>query len=181
MTYPSFSAGEVLRAADMNAVGMWLVGSTTVTAQTTGVVDGCFSSQYRNYMMTVTVSDGTANLELVAQLRAGGSPAASNYNSVAFGALPNGSASNGTAGGGASFLPITFVPASKQNATSFFIGQPNVAVNTFFSGDWYYDDGGAAIGRRIIGQHKTASAYTGIQVSTSAAWTGQIRIYGLRD
>jgi hypothetical protein len=181
MPVPDFSPGEVLTAAAMDSIGMWLVGSTTVTAQTTGIVDGCFSGNYRNYMMTVTVSDGTANSELVAQLRVGGSPATTNYNSVAFGALPNGTASNGTAGGGASSLPITFVPASKQNATSFFIGQPNEAVNTFFSGDWYYDDGGTSIGRRIIGQHKTASAYTGIQISTSAAWTGRIKIYGLRD
>jgi hypothetical protein len=181
MPVPDFSPGEVLTASAMDQVGLWLVGSTTVTAQTTGVIDGCFSSDYRNYMMTVTVTNGTANNELVAQLRVGGSPAATNYNFVGFGALPNGSASNGTGGGGATSLALTFIPQSLQSATSFFIGQPNVAVNTFFSGDWYYDDGGTAIGRRIVGQHKTATAYNGIQVFSSVNWTGNIRIYGMRD
>jgi hypothetical protein len=181
MPVPDFSPGEVLTAAAMDSIGLWLVGSTTVTAQTTGVVDGCFSSNFRNYMMTVTVTNGTANQEISAQLRVGGSPAATNYNFVGFGAQPNGTASNGTGGGGTTSIALTFIPASLQATTSFFIGQPNIAVNTFFSGDWYYDDNSIAIGRRIIGQHKTATAYTGIQVFAASNWTGNIRIYGMRD
>ena len=179
MTFPSFVPGEVLRSQDMNAVGMWLVGSTTVTAQTTGVVDGCFSSEYRNYMMTVNVTGGTTNTELQAQFRVGTTPTATAYNWQAPGAL--GAAYNGDANASDTKFPVTFVPNPANNATSYFIGNPNVNVQTTFLGDWLYDDGGARILRRVGGRQQSTNQFTGIQVFTSAAWTGNIRIYGIRN
>ncbi len=49
MTYPSFSAGDILTAADMNAVGLWLVKTQTVgTAVASVTVTDAFSSTYDN-------------------------------------------------------------------------------------------------------------------------------------
>lgn len=181
MTYPVFSAGEVLRAQDMNAVGLWLVGSTTVTAQTTGVLDGCFTSDYRDYLLVVDVTGGTGNLELNMNFRVGGVAAVTNYNYAQWGALPNGTTSNTTTGGADTKVALTFIPATQNISCSYFIGQPNLAVFTAFSGDWLYDDGSVTIGRRTIGRHRTATAYTGVQVSTSAAWTGKISVFGFKN
>lgn len=55
MTYPSFSPGDVLTAADMNAVSGWLVKSQTIGTTVSSVtVNGAFSSAYDNYLITVT-------------------------------------------------------------------------------------------------------------------------------
>jgi hypothetical protein len=59
MTYPSFTAGEVLRAADMNAVGLWLVKTQTVgTGVSSVTVTGAFSADYDNYRI---IYDGGAH------------------------------------------------------------------------------------------------------------------------
>ena len=61
MTYPNFNVGETLRAADMNAVGLWLVKSQTVGTTVSSVtVTGAFSSDYDNYLITYTNGTGSA-------------------------------------------------------------------------------------------------------------------------
>ena len=186
-TLPTFSAGEILTSDVMNDVstlgnyqGLFYIGSTTITSATSAVLDGCFSSDYRDYLLTVDVTGGTGNLELAMQFRVGGVAAATNYNYANFGTQPNGTVSNGTTGAAATSAALTFIPATQQTSFSYYIGQPNRTVFTTFSGDWLYDDGGAQIMRRTIGRHKTATAYTGVQVFTSAAWTGKITVYGYR-
>jgi hypothetical protein len=180
-TPPDFTSGAVLTAAQMNTIGLWKVGSTTITGQTTAVLDGCFSSDFRDYLLVVDATAGTANTELVMQFRVGGVAAVTNYNYANFGTQPNGTVSNGTTGGAATSAALTFIPATQNISASYFIGQPNLAVFTSFGGDWTYDDGGAQIMRRTIGRHKTATAYTGVQVFTGSAWTGKITVYGYRS
>jgi hypothetical protein len=52
MTYPNFNVGETLRAADMNAVGLWLVKTQTVGAGVPSVtVTGAFSADYDAYLI----------------------------------------------------------------------------------------------------------------------------------
>jgi len=60
MSYPSFSAGEVLNASDMNAVGLWLVKSQTIGTGVSSVsVTGAFSADYDNYK--IMISGGVAS------------------------------------------------------------------------------------------------------------------------
>jgi hypothetical protein len=180
-TPPDFSSGAVLTAAQMNSVGLWFVGSTTITSATTAVLDGCFSSDFRDYLLVVDATTGTANTELFMQFRVGGVAAATNYVYSQFGTQPNGTAANGTSGGAASSVALTFIPATQPVSCNYFIGQPNLAISTSFAGDWLYDDNSVAINRRTIGRHKVSTAYTGIQVFTSAAWTGKITVFGYRN
>ena len=49
MTYPSFSVGEVLRAADMNAVSSWKLVDTNFTASSLLEVENVFSADYDHY------------------------------------------------------------------------------------------------------------------------------------
>ena len=78
MTFPSFSVGEVLTAADMNAVGLWRVTSCTVTSvggtaatasngvvtigagNTSVTIANAFSSDYANYR--IVISGATASV-----------------------------------------------------------------------------------------------------------------------
>ena len=60
MSFPSFSAGEVLTAADMNAVGLWLVKTQAVSAGGTSVtVPAAFNANFDNYRVTWTNLGGT--------------------------------------------------------------------------------------------------------------------------
>lgn len=71
MTFPSFSVGETLRAADMNAVGLWLVKTQTVGSGVSSVtVTGAFSADYENYL--VTFSGGTMSTSTSIRLQLSG-------------------------------------------------------------------------------------------------------------
>jgi hypothetical protein len=54
MTFPTFSSGEVLRATDMNAVGLWLVKSQTIGTGVTSVpVNDCFPTDYNGFRIII--------------------------------------------------------------------------------------------------------------------------------
>lgn len=62
-TPPTFTSGEVLTAAQMNAVGLWLVKSQTVGSGVSSVtLSSVFSSDYDNYRIIISgVSSVGAN------------------------------------------------------------------------------------------------------------------------
>ena len=70
MTFPVFVSGEVLRAEDMNAVGLWLVKTQAVgTGVSSVTVTDAFSADYDNYRIIVSggvssVAAGALNLTL---------------------------------------------------------------------------------------------------------------------
>jgi hypothetical protein len=79
MTFPVFSAGEVLRAQDMNAVGLWKVASVSVTSGNVISVSNCFTSDYTNYRIVISNLKSTSNVSLTMQLQASGSPSSAGY------------------------------------------------------------------------------------------------------
>ena len=80
MTFPSFVSGEVLRAQDMNAVGMWLVSTTTFTNQTAVDVANCFTTDYDNYRILISItSSASTNTQLNARLFNGGTTLSTGY------------------------------------------------------------------------------------------------------
>jgi len=61
MSFPSFSTGEVLTAADMNAVGMWHLGTVSFSGATQVDFLNVFSSSYQTYRIefeNLTASTG---------------------------------------------------------------------------------------------------------------------------
>ena len=69
MPVPDFSPGEVLTAAAMDSIGMWLVKTVTIGAGATSVpVTGAFSADYDNYRIIVSgglsSSNGNMNFQL---------------------------------------------------------------------------------------------------------------------
>ena len=184
MTLPSFSVGEDLTAADMNAVGLWKVTSGTITNTTQERIQGCFTTNYVNYLVTLNVTAGTNNTELFAQLMTGNTEATTNYSWVGVGSFANGTTNNAGAAAGNSF-PVTFVTANDQdNSTQFYVNGPQTNTYTNYGGDWLYDDGGGAaaiIGRRIVGRHKTVAQYDGLRIFGANAFTGSYVIYGYRN
>ncbi len=80
-TPPTFTSGEVLTAAQMNAIGMWQVSSTTVAALSTSTsVSNCFSADFLNYRVLFTATIATANIRFKLNYRdSGGDVTTANY------------------------------------------------------------------------------------------------------
>jgi hypothetical protein len=185
MTFPIFAAGDVLRATDMNAVGMWKVASVSFTNASTSspvVFLGCFSSTYKNYLLKWNTSSGGANQEIFGQFLSGSTPATTNDYRFAQTGSNNFSqvANNGNSAIGGLSMGYTLANGASGGETSFY--NPNLAVRTVFFGDFIYDDGGTLIGRRYAGLHNLANAYTGFRFYPNAGvMTGTATIYGYTD
>lgn len=64
-TPPTFSVGSILTAAQMNAVGLWLVKSQTIGAGVSSVtVSDAFSADYDNYEVVYQTGDASATAAL---------------------------------------------------------------------------------------------------------------------
>ena len=164
-----------------NPTGLEFIDSRTITGTAEAIFENCFSATYRDYQVIVDITSGTANQEMNMQFRVGGTTASgADYYFGQFGVVSNGTASNTTTGGAAQQIPITFIPATQQNSTNYFIGQPFLTGYTMYSGDWMYDDGGTFIARRTIGRHRVSASYTGLRISTANNWTGAVYVYGYR-
>ena len=87
MTYPSFSVGEVLRAQDMNAVGLWKVasGSLSLTTSYTNVA-GVFSDDYKNYRVLLNVTTRSTNNRIDMRYIVGTTPVTAGYYQSGLGA-----------------------------------------------------------------------------------------------
>jgi hypothetical protein len=69
MPVPDFSPGEVLTAAAMDSIGLWLVKTVTIgVGATTVPVTNCFSSDYNNYRIVINGGTATSNGSLLVQL-----------------------------------------------------------------------------------------------------------------
>ena len=138
-TPPDFTTGQVLTAAQMNAVGLWLVKSQTVgTGVSSVTVTGAFSTDYEAYKIIWDGGNGSTGINLSMKL---GSTATGYYGFACygvytaltvFGANDNNAASFTTIGGGdGSMMSVdidvidpylakpTRVRGAFQNATAF--------------------------------------------------------------
>jgi hypothetical protein len=80
MSFPSFASGEVLTAADMNAVGMWKITTQTFSAQTQVDFTGVFTSSYTNYRIVFDEYSSTVSENQLFRFRdSGGVITTSNY------------------------------------------------------------------------------------------------------
>ena len=177
MTYPSFSVGEVLRAQDMNAVGLWLVKSQTIgTGVTSVTVTGAFSADYDNYRIIVEGVVGTVVSNFTFQLS--GITGAVYSNAGTFFNFGSGTVNGFGPAAGTSVVPG---PCGTSNSSFVMdITAPNAArrKSLFMQGSStaaYYSFGGSI---------DSTSTATGFVLSTNGAGTitgGTIRVYGYRN
>jgi hypothetical protein len=181
MTFPSFVSGEVLRAADMNAVGLWLVKSQTVgTGVSSVTVTGAFSADYDNYKITYTGGVSAADGDF--QLTLGAST--TGY----FGGLiynrPNAATPAGISNNNGSFWQYGGgITTSVGIATSFELYQPFLARPTgLYSQVMHMQGASSAIGT-FTGFHSPATSYSSFTLTPlgTTLTGGTIRVYGYRN
>jgi hypothetical protein len=176
-TPPTFSAGAVLTAAQMNQLGCFLVKTQAVgTGVSSVTVNNAFSADYDNYL--VTWSGGTGSTGQLLQFRLDGST--TGYNNVLmYGssyATPTptgGSTNNGNAWGFAGWSDTNFGYLDIRLFGPFlsrFTGMANS----------YMGSTNAGVGS---GTHQVAASYTGFILFPNAGTLtgGTIRVYGFRN
>ena len=180
MTFPSFSVGEVLTAADMNVVGLWKINTTTAAGTSTDVnFQSLLTSSYTNYLVVArNVSASAGQLRLI--LLNGATPITTNYYGAMALAPWTGALSAQLQVNNGAHYGLGFT-----NGASFPLGfvvniyQPQLAARTSFShtGQCFWD--GAANGG---GYHDAATSYNGFRIfHQSANVTGTFDVYGYRN
>jgi hypothetical protein len=179
MTYPVFASGDVLLASDMNAVGIWLVKTQTIgTAVSSVAVTGAFSTNYDNYM--ITVSGGVASTTNFADLTLGAT--ATGYymsqNYMTFNA--------NTVSGISRANQTRFVGVASGTTNTFdgtlFVMSPFLSKNTVVHSTYQQTitTGENGVFRGYLADTTSYTAFT--LTASTGTWTGgTIRVYGLRN
>jgi hypothetical protein len=177
-TPPTFSAGAILTAAQMNAVGVWEVASQSVATSGSPSevsISDCFSADYDAYRIIVTGGSASAGMFLRLQLGATATGYYTAYNGVTY---STGAASLSADNNAANFSAVGIATTTSINLDCTLIN-PFLTEHTYISGA--HADG--SVGRTYAGYLNNSTSYTGFKVicSTGSLSTGTIRVYGIRN
>ena len=172
-TPPTFTAGQVLTAAQMNKVGLWLISETTIGSSVASVtVSSAFSADYRNYLIVISNTNGSVNTTLNMQLD--GLTTDYYYNNLSM----NSGSSTITGGNGNNVTAwqVGALRVTTDNTYFIKLGSPfNIVRTTMFS-----DYQGSSIWYTGSGTTTNTASRTGF-VLTPASGTisgGTIDVYG---
>lgn len=177
MTFPVFTAGDVLTAADMNAVGLWLVKTQTIgTAVSSVAVTNAFSSTYDNYIILLSGGASSAGSSLRLQLGAAATAYYAGYVQVTLATA----AVAGTADNNATIFSTVGVGDVDGLSMSVTVISPNLAKHTWIHG---MGQVGNAVTRTFSGKQASNTQFTGFTISpnTGTLTGGTIRVYGYRN
>ena len=179
MPVPVFAVGEVLTAAAMNQVGLFLIKTQTIgTAVGSVTVTDAFSADFDAYKVTITGGAGSAAILLSLQLGATTTGYYAGYNRATF---STGGANVTSDNNTANFSRAGYATTNTINAT-FELTQPFANKNTFFFAPFV-----AHIDTQIAGSGagylNNSTSYTGftILLASGTLTGGTIRVYGYRN
>lgn len=178
MTFPVFAPGDVLTAADMNAVDGWLIKTQTIgNAVTSVTVSDVFSATYDNYRVVVT--GGTATTENTFQFTLGSTVTGYYWGMISF---TYAGATNGQgAANGANVLYLVNQSSSGLNG-DFCVYRPFATSATWFAGQSVRLATNQWAGS-VGGWVNNTTSYTGFTLTAGSGTItgGTIRVYGLRN
>jgi hypothetical protein len=177
MPVPDFSPGEVLTAAAMDSIGLWLVKSQAVVGSPTSVtVTGAFSADYDNYRVVLNGIVPSAQDSFRVRF---GSATTGYYGSMYYDQFTGAATSTlRTNNANANYLALN--ESGTSSATiAFDVTAPFLTTATNHYG-LYYGRGfaGWSSGQLAAGSHSS------ITILTDGAGTmtgGTIRVYGYRN
>ena len=183
MAVKTFTTGEVLTASDTNTYlansGLVYVGGTTFSAASTPFVNGCFTSNYQNYRIIISIS-GSASSNLRLRVRYGTSTVETTavYDRWGF-SVTSGVIANLTAAGEQSLFLGGFY-SGELTPYAMDVFSPNDASRTMIMPYSWNSATGAQV--FMPARVSTNTVYTGIEILTdSGTLTGSMRIYGYRQ
>jgi hypothetical protein len=178
MPVPDFSPGEVLTAAAMDSIGLWLVSTTTIGTGVTSVpVNNCFSSNYKSYRIIIENNDTNGSASHDIQLQG---IAANYYMAGHFWAwtVP-GATTNYSPPPQTTFIVSANTAASAGTGIIVDITNPNLALRKY---GWVTSQAGnGAFTANLLNLTATASTGFTLGKGGNTMTGGQIRVYGYRN
>jgi hypothetical protein len=176
MPVPDFSPGEVLTAAAMDSIGLWLVKTQTVGTGVSSVpVTGAFSADYDNYLVTYNGATTATGQCLQIQL---GATTSGYFGNLIFANFAGGAPSSTGDNNAAAWSHCTGGVNGFTNLQATIM-RPFASATTTISSP--YQDGANA-GHKS-GWINNSTSYTGFTLLTFSPATitgGTIRVYGYR-
>ena len=172
-TPPTFSSGAVLTAAQMSAVGLWLVKTQAVgTGVSSVTLSDAFSTDYDNYL--IVDSGGSASVDGPYRLTFGSS-ATGYYWALIYGSF-NGGAVNLDGGNNLTFWNYAGGSATRNGLIE--VNNPFLATNTELRARVRY----STVYGNNVGIHAVASSFTSFTITPASGTMtgGTIRVYGYR-
>ena len=177
-TPPDFTAGQILTAAQMNQVGLWLIKTQTIgSAVSTVTVSDVFSADYDSYK--VIVSGGTSSTFQAMALRLGATTTGyyAAYTGVGYTTAAAVLAANNNA---ANFTQVGIAGTNGLQLNVDIVG-PNLAKNTFIDGGTGFNSAGSS-GYVYAGFLNDTTQYTAFTLIVGGTITGgTITVYGYRN
>ena len=178
-TPPDFSVGQVLTAAQMNAVGLWLVKTQTIgTAVSNVTVNNAFSASYNGYFITVHGGTSSTTDENVRfQLTANGTPSSTGYYGTTIYALWGGALTTQSENNATQALYAGGLDGRVILQLQVF--NPFVATSTTMFGPF--------IRQALAGQssyiHRVNTSYDGFRITPGSGTLtgGTISVYGYKN
>jgi hypothetical protein len=186
MPVPDFSPGEVLTAAAMDSIGMWLVHSSSFAGVTSNSLpDDTFTSSYRNYRISYNIAVN-ADSDFTVRLRKNGADDInSTYNTQLSGVASTGAASDSAVNSSSSWAFAEQDSSLDLYAVTFDLYQPQLNTRTSASGNVVFVNkaASASIGRAGGWYHFTADTFDSLSFISNQAnsMTGVVRVYGYKD
>jgi hypothetical protein len=174
-TPPDFTAGQILTAAQMNEVGLWLVKTQSVTAGSgTTTVSDVFSADFNNYRVLISNYETSLSADLRFQFN-GITTTVYNFGvfTAVFGSTTNLSANNQT------FFLIGQSGNDTGNSVSVDFHGPFTTTRKNYTGTFIGQNNSGFVG----GQCTNTASSTGfaLTLSTGTFTSGTIRVYGYRN
>lgn len=178
MPVPIFTAGETLDAAEMNAVGLWLVKTQTFSAATPDIT-AVFSADYEHYVAVLRCTSSLTGQYTNCQLINGTTPKTTNYSraglvSTTGGVLAADSGGTGQDGWRISGQSSTGIYATVNFFRPFSTSETGYKVDGTYNGNYYASAG-------IQTESYSATGFRIVANGNAATYTGTVRVYGYRN
>lgn len=184
MPYP-FTAGSVLNASDMNAVGMHLITPSSVTGGTLSgatvtvgttvsscVINGVFSANFDNYLLIINAVTGSVSSGDLTMTLSG---ATTSYYETFYYRTPGGATEGNSDVNNGSFFRLCTLSNGAQNNARVDVLSPFLNLVTQIHGQAY-----ARNFYNHFGGARDAASHTGLTIAPSGGTItgGTIRVYG---
>jgi hypothetical protein len=178
---PDFVAGQVLTAAQMNKIGLWLVKSQTIGSGVSSVqVTDAFSADYEHYRVIISGGAGSTTSTINMTL---GATATGYYSYFMYGTWGATTVFGSNSSNGTSFITVGAMSAqtitTDVEIRSPFSAQETVidfrTVQTSTASNGFYATGGGFLNNTTSYTDFTLTPITGTMTG------GTIYVYGYRD
>ena len=177
-TPPVFSAGAVLTASQMNAVGLWLITSQAVgTGVSSVTVNSVFSSDFDNYFIAWSINDASNSVGALLQLGS----ATSNYKRATWAFRWDGNTFNEYSAGAAAFYVGACTTGGGFGTITLM--NPYLSQQTRLLAQHCYPSSSDGWSGHSSGIQTDSTSFTAFTLKpASGTYTGgYINVYGYRD